>query len=85
MPVQKPFRFGVQLATLPPNDWAERVRSIGTTTSAPAGIGAPVMIFMAVPEVTTASVDLPAGCSSMSSSVTGVSSPAPAISAVSRA
>ena len=28
MPVQKPFRFGVQLATLPPNDWAERVRSI---------------------------------------------------------
>lgn len=23
-----PFRFGVQLATLPPNDWAERVRRI---------------------------------------------------------
>ena len=28
MPRLKPFRFGVQLATLPPSDWAERVRSI---------------------------------------------------------
>jgi len=28
MPAHKPFRFGVQLATLPPNDWAERVRQI---------------------------------------------------------
>jgi len=28
MPTRKPFRFGVQLSTLPPNDWAERVRQI---------------------------------------------------------
>jgi probable F420-dependent oxidoreductase len=28
MPRLKPFRFGVQLATLPPADWAERVRQI---------------------------------------------------------
>lgn len=28
MPAPKPFRFGVQLATLPPNDWAARVRQI---------------------------------------------------------
>lgn len=28
MPRVKPFRFGVQLSTLPPADWAERVRQI---------------------------------------------------------
>jgi probable F420-dependent oxidoreductase len=28
MPARKPFRFGVQLSTLPPKDWAERVRQI---------------------------------------------------------
>jgi len=26
--VLHPFRFGVQLATLPPEDWAERLRRI---------------------------------------------------------
>ena len=57
------------------------VRSTGTTASAPAGIGAPVMIRMAVPGRTSSVARKPAGTSSITVSDTGADSVAEPMSA----
>ena len=57
-----------------------RASSIGTTVSAPPGIGAPVITFIAVPGITVLSETVPAGWSSMIFRTAGLSSVAPLVS-----
>ncbi len=57
------------------------VHSTGTTASAPAGIGAPVMIRRLSPRVTPRGAREPAGMSPTTGSSTGSSGLAPAVSA----
>ena len=57
------------------------VSSNGTTASAPAGIGAPVMIRTAVPGSTCPSNTYPAASSPTTRSIAGASSVAPDVSA----
>jgi hypothetical protein len=57
---------------------SDSVASTGTTESAPAGSGAPVMIRIAVPGLTASLATLPAGTSSRTWSETGEPAEAPA-------
>ena len=58
----------------------QRVRSTMTTASAPAGIGAPVMIRIASPAVIATFGAAPAASSPITRSVTGMVGDAPAVS-----
>ena len=59
----------------------DRVRSTITTASAPAGIGAPVMMRIASPGPTATDGATPAASSATTRSVAGASSEAVAVSA----
>ncbi len=77
-----PFFTGAVIRTRLPS---EVVASTGTTLSAPAGIGAPVMIRIAVPGRTSSVETLPAGRSERTSRETGAPGAAPSQSPARRA